>query len=121
MTKFLQKKTSYQTGLIAESLCRLSLRLRFYRIHSSRYRSPVGEIDIVATRGKTLAMIEVKARPSQREALESIQQRQRERLERAANDFLAKHPRFHRHDVRFDVMLVTPRALPLHIKDAWRP
>jgi len=114
-------KTAHQTGLSAESLCRLSLRLRFYNVVASRYRSPLGEIDIVAARGDTLALIEVKARPSQREAAEAIHHRQRERLQRAANDFLAKHPHFNRHNVRFDVMLVAPRSWPVHIKDAWRP
>jgi putative endonuclease len=114
-------RTSYQTGLFAESLCRLALRLKLYRIVTSRYRSPLGEIDIVAARGGVLALIEVKARPSAREALESIQHRQRERLQRAANDFLARHPSFQRHDVRFDVMLVAPRRWPVHIRDAWRP
>ncbi|MDX2028050.1 MAG: YraN family protein [Alphaproteobacteria bacterium] len=115
------EKTSYRTGLFAEALCRLSLRLRFYRVVASRYRSPLGEIDIVAARGNILALVEVKARPSRQQAAESITPRQRERLQRAANDFLARHPGFVRHNLRFDVMLVTPRRWPLHIADAWRP
>lgn len=114
-------RTSYQTGLLAEALCRLSLRLKFYRVLASRYRSPLGEIDIVAARGKILALIEVKARSSQQQAMESISLHQRERLQRAANDFLTRHPGFHGHNVRFDVMLVTPRRWPVHIADAWRP
>lgn len=114
-------KTNYRTGLYAESLCRLALRLKFYRILAARYRSPMGEIDIVALRGDILALVEVKARPSRAEAAEAVHARQRERLARAANDFLARHPRFHRHNLRFDVMLVAPRSWPVHIKDAWRP
>ena|ERR1700722_13322725 len=115
------KKTSYRTGLAAEALCRFALRVKGYRILASRYRSPLGEIDIIAVRGKIVALVEVKARASKREALESIHVRQRERLERAAHDFLARFPRFHQHNVRFDVMLVAPRAWPEHIADAWRP
>ena len=60
-------KTSYRTGLGAEALCRLALRLKFYRVLASRYRSPLGEIDIVAMRGKTVALVEVKARATERE------------------------------------------------------
>jgi putative endonuclease len=114
LAKTSQKKTNYQTGLLAESLCRLALRLKFYRI-------VLGEIDIIAARGDTVALIEVKARRSQREAVEAIHHRQRERLQRAANDFLARHSAFHRHNLRFDVMLVAPGSWPVHIKDAWRP
>jgi putative endonuclease len=121
MEQIMQRKTSHQTGLFAESLCRLVLRLKFYRILAARYRSPLGEIDIVAARGNVLALIEVKARPSRDEAAEAIHIRQRERLQRAANDFLARHPHLQGRDVRFDVMLVAPRSWPAHIKDAWRP
>jgi putative endonuclease len=120
MSKSETKKTNHQTGLIAESLCRLSLRLRFYRILASRYRSHYGEIDIVAARGKNLAFIEVKARPTQTEALESITRHQRERLQRTATDYLAKHPYFRNYNARFDVMLVTPWRWPVHLIDAWR-
>ncbi len=115
------KRSTYRTGLLAEALCRLALRLKFYRIISSRYKSPLGEIDIIALRGDTVAMIEVKARPSTREAIEAILPRQRQRLQRGALDFLARHPQFNNHNLRFDIMLVTPRRWPVHMADAWRP
>jgi putative endonuclease len=114
------KRTSYSTGLLAETLCRWALRLKGYRILSSRYKSPLGEIDIIALRGNAVAMIEVKAR-SEREAVEAILPRQRQRLQRAALDFLARHPQFNTHNLRFDMMLVAPRRWPVHIQNAWRP
>jgi putative endonuclease len=114
-------KTSYTTGLSAEFLCRIALRLKLYRILASRYRSPLGEIDIIASRGKIVALIEVKARATQGAALESISMKQRERLQRAAQDFLARYPSFNSYNLRFDAMLVAPRKWPQHIKDAWRP
>jgi putative endonuclease len=115
------KRATYKTGLAAETLCRFLLRLKGYRILASRYKSPLGEIDIVAMRGMNIAMIEVKARPTRREALESVLPRQRQRLERGALDFLAHHPHLNRHNLRFDIMLVTPRRFPVHMQDAWRP
>ena len=121
MTSELQRIKHYHTGLNAEALCRFALRLKFYRILASRYRSPLGEIDIVALKGKTIALIEVKARATEQEAAECISQRQRERLERGALDFISRHPHFNQYNVRFDVMLVTPRRWPTHIPDAWRP
>lgn len=114
-------KTTYRTGLAAETLCRFALRVKGYRIIASRYKSPLGEVDIIAARGRTVALVEVKARASKREAIEAVHPRQRERLERAAQDFLARHPHFNLHNLRFDVMLVAPRAWPAHIPDAWRP
>jgi len=114
------KKETYRRGLHAEALCRMALRLKLYRIIASRYRSPFGEIDIIAKRGRVLALIEVKARQGEREGMEAVTPQQRERLGRAAADFLARHPRYGKHDVRFDVMLVLPRRWPLHIYAAWR-
>ena len=115
------KKTSYRTGLYAEALCRLVLRLKGYRILASRYKSPLGEIDIVALKRQCVVMVEVKARRSEREAAEAILPRQRQRLERGALDFLAKHPQLNNHNLRFDIMLVASHRLPTHIQDAWRP
>jgi putative endonuclease len=115
------KRTGYRTGLYAEALCRWWLRLKGYRILASRYQSPLGEIDIVALKKQNIVMVEVKARPSTREALESILPRQRQRLERGALDFLAKHPHLNTHNLRFDIMLVAPRAWPVHIQNAWQP
>lgn len=116
-----KSRTSYTTGLSAEAFCRLALRLKFYRILASRYRSPLGEIDIIAVRGKIVALIEVKARSTESKALESISSKQRERLQRAAQDFLARFPGFNNYNLRFDAMLVAPKQWPKHIKDAWRP
>lgn len=111
---------SERWGRWAEALCRLSLRLRGYRILASRLRTPMGEIDIVARRGDTLAVIEVKARSDWDAANEAVSARQRGRLARAAHAFLSVNPQHAGLALRFDVMLVTPRAWPRHLKDAWR-
>lgn len=113
-------RTSYQTGLIAERMCRIALRLKFYRILAERYKTPMGEIDIVAARGNSVVAVEVKARATREEAVESISAQQRERIGRALQDFIMRNPRFARADLRFDVMLAMPRRWPLHIRNAWR-
>ena len=74
----------------AETLCVASLLLRGYRILSRRYRTPMGEIDIVARRGGLVAFIEVKARRTMTEAAESLGERQRQHISRAASAFLQK-------------------------------
>lgn len=108
----------YQTGLRAEKLAALLLRLKGFKIMAQRYKSPVGEIDLVARRGKLLIFVEVKARATMGEALESIQGRQTQRIIRAAEYYmagLAGRP----HDMRFDVIAVCPRFKIKHLPAAF--
>lgn len=102
-------------------LAALLLRLKGYRILATRLKTPAGEIDMVARRGRALAIIEVKARADATAAAEALQPRQLKRLERAAAHFLGRNPALAGLDLRFDVVLVTPLRLPRHMKDAWRP
>ena len=116
-----KRRRADRAGRFAETLCALSLRLRGYRILARRFRTPVGELDIVARRGSALAFVEVKARATLALAAESIAARQRLRVERAAGAYLASHPALSRLDARFDAMLVAPWRWPRHLRDAWRP
>ncbi len=87
------------------------LRLRGYRVLARRFAVGVGEIDIVARRGRVVAVDEVKAR-ADRNLLESpVTARQRQRIARAAEAFLARSPGLAEMDVRFDLMLVRPWRL----------
>lgn len=115
-----RRRKAERRGRWAESLCLWSLRLRGYRILARDYRVGVGEIDILARRGGTLVAIEVKARGDRARASEAITPRQRRRIARAAAHFLAGRSDLVRLTLRFDVMLVTPGRLPLHLRDAWR-
>ena len=113
------RRRAWVRGQRAESLCALLLRLKGYRIVARRFRAPVGEIDIVARRGSVLAVVEVKGRRDAATAAEAITPRQRRRISRAAALFLSARPRLASLDVRFDVMLVVPRRLPIHRMSAW--
>ncbi len=115
-----RRRRAARRGRWAESLCLWSLRLRGYRILARDYRVAVGEIDILARRGRTLVAIEVKARDNHTSAVEAVTARQRRRIMRAAAHFISGRPSLASLTVRFDVMLVVPRRLPLHLRDAWR-
>ena len=115
-----ERQRRYRLGRHAETLCAWHLRVRGWRILARRYRSPVGEIDIVARRGRLIAFVEVKARGNRALALESVTRRQRRRVRRAAELFVGAHPSLGALDVRFDVMVVSPWSLPHHVIDAWR-
>ncbi|MDA0238961.1 MAG: YraN family protein [Proteobacteria bacterium] len=108
-------------GWAAETATAWTLRLKGYRIIRRRHKSPVGEIDLIARRGKLLIFIEVKARATYEAAAHSVTRRQRNRIERAAALFLSSQSAYAGFDIRFDVVLITRGRLPIHIKDAWRP
>ena len=115
------RRAAFRLGHRAERLCVWSLRLRAYRILARRFRVPAGEIDLIARRGRIVTAIEVKARGDYGAAAEAVTPKQRRRIARALEHFLGTRPDLRGHDLRFDVMLVTPGRLPRHIRDAWRP
>jgi putative endonuclease len=115
-----ERLRAVRRGRFAEWLCVWHLRLRFYRVLARGYRVPPGEIDIIARRGTVVAAIEVKARDTLVDAAEAVTPRQRRRVARAFEHFLASHPQPPGAILRFDVMLVVPRRLPRHLRDAWR-
>lgn len=114
------RQRRYRLGHYAEIISVWHLRLRGYRVLARRFKTPVGEIDIIARRGKVVAFIEVKARRTEALAIESITPRQRNRIRRAAGAFLGARPLLTNCDLRFDIMLVTPWTMPNHITGAWR-
>ncbi len=116
-----RRRRAERAGRAAETACARLLRLKGYRVLARRYRSAVGEIDIVARRGALIAVIEVKARRDYAAAVEAVDSRQRGRIERAAAMFLAENAALASLAVRFDVMVVLPWRLPVHLEDAWRP
>jgi putative endonuclease len=114
------REAAYQRGLKQELLAAWWLRLKGYRILVHRYRTPLGEIDLVASRGKMLAFIEIKARATPEAALQAITPHQQARIRQAAHIFLQNHPALINREMRFDAFLACPGRLPKHVKDAWR-
>ncbi len=117
----LPRQRAYRAGRSAETMAVALLRLKGYRILTRDYRAGVGELDIVARRGRLLAVVEVKRRRTMRGALEAVTPRQQRRIARATELFVARHAGFDDLDIRFDVIVVLPRRPPRHIMDAWRP
>ena len=116
-----RRRRAWRRGRTAEALCVWHLRLRGWRVLARGYRVAIGEVDIIARRGGVIAAIEVKARASLDAASEAVSPRQRRRVARAFEHFLARQPGLAGLALRFDVMLVAPRRLPCHLPDAWRP
>ncbi len=108
-----------RAGHRGEALAALFLRTKLYGIRERRYRTPVGELDIVAERGGTLVFVEVKARAYSSGEAEALAAVDRRRIVRAALHYLARHPRLAQRAMRFDVIFVAPFAWPRHVIDAF--
>ena len=114
-----ERQIAFRTGISAESRAAALLVAKGFRILARRYRTPVGEIDIVARRRKLLVFVEVKARERFDDAAWSVTVRQRARIVAAADAWLAANSDRAIEDIRFDAVLVAPRRIPRHIPAAF--
>jgi putative endonuclease len=108
----------YRRGRFSELVAAAALLAKGYRILGRRCRTPYGEIDLIAVRGRRLAFVEVKRRATRAEAEAALTQYQARRIVRAADHWTARHPRYREHDRGLDAILVVPRRLPCHLPDA---
>ncbi|MGE3298157.1 MAG: YraN family protein [Porticoccaceae bacterium] len=122
------KAQQHGRGADAERAAETFLRRHGLRILARNYRTPRGEIDIIADDGGVLAFVEVRMRSGSvfGGAEESIDRRKRQRIIAAARHFLANGPSAEPL-CRFDAMLLTPPAPPAEegyavewLRDAFR-
>jgi len=114
-----ERQVAFRFGLSAESRAAAYLIAKGFRILARRWKSPVGEIDIVARRRHLLIFVEVKARERLDDAAWSVTDRQRARIVAAAETYLARVADETIRDIRFDAVLVAPGRIPLHIPAAF--
>src|ERR1700675_2328724 len=98
------RQIAFRFGLSAESRAAALLIAKGFRILARRFRSPVGEIDIIARRRALLVFVEVKARDTLDDAAWSVTGRQRSRIIAAADAWLAQNSDERIRDIRFDAM-----------------
>ena len=113
------RQIAFRFGVSAESRASAYLIAKGYRIVARRFKTPVGEIDIVARRRGALVFVEVKARETLDGAAEAVTPRQRRRIIAAAETWLARNPDDVMREIRFDVVLVAPGRLPRHLQGAF--
>lgn len=110
---------AYQVGHRGEALAAWFLRCKLYRIVQRRYKTPVGEIDLIAERFGTTVFVEVKARTKAESEAETLEGVNQSRIIRAAQYWLARHPAKAATPLRFDIIFLTRGRWPRHLVNAF--
>ena len=113
------RRFAESAGRRGEFWAALLLRLKFYRILASRVKTPLGEIDLIASRGKLTVFVEVKSRSFSHQETEALYAVNRRRILRAAQYWLIREPKRAEGELRFDVIFLAPFAPPRHLKGAF--
>ncbi len=113
-----KKQQAFSRGIWAERLAAFALMLKGFRIVERRYKTRFGEIDLIARRGRLVLIVEVKARSSVEAAMEAVNSSNLQRIEAAADHWLARQPDHARLCLRLDLIAVLPRRWPVHIPAA---
>lgn len=112
-----ERRARLRRGRSSELMAATLLLAKGYFILGRRVKTRAGEIDIIAVRGGRLAFIEVKRRASFADAEAAITFKQAARIRRAADHWLAHHPRYHGREQHFDVIFLVPGRWPRHVRD----
>lgn len=116
----MKRQQAERRGRQGEERAAAWLRLRGWDILDQRVKTPLGEVDIIASRGSLVAFVEVKWR-AKAEDLDFAIDAYRLRRVAAAAESVAHKYATKGEDLRVDVILLAPRAFPRHITNAWQP
>jgi putative endonuclease len=114
-----RRRKAFFRGHSAERLASLALMLKGFRIVQRRYKTRLGEIDLIARRGDLILIVEVKARSSLEAAMEAVNHTTMRRISAAADLWLARQPDRARLSLRFDLVAVLPWRWPVHVPAAF--
>lgn len=113
------RRKARRYGMWTEFLAATALRLKGYRILARNYRTRAGEIDIIARKGDLVAIVEVKARKTLAASLDAVDHTGSQRIEAAADWWLASRRDADKLSMRFDIISVQPWSWPVHVEDAF--
>ena len=116
----MRRQLAEKQGRAGEARAALWLRAKGWRVLDQRVKTPVGEIDLVAKRGKLIAFVEVKWRKDKSELDHAVDHNRLARVAAAAEAVAHRYAQ-ESEDIRIDVILLAPGALPRHIANAWQP
>jgi len=105
-------------GRRGEAIAAWFLRLKGWRIVGERVKTPRGEVDLIARRGKSIAFVKVKARTKTVDLATAIDATRLRRVAAAAEILLPKYGK-KCENVQIDVIMVAPWRWPNHLPNVW--
>lgn len=115
----LRRRKALRRGSTAEYVAAIFLMLKGYRILAMRYKTKLGEIDIIARKGDLAVFVEVKARADEMGAVDAVSYASQKRIRAASDLWLARQRDYARLSQRYDIVAILPRKLPRHFPDAF--
>jgi putative endonuclease len=109
-------------GLAGEEKAAAYLEAQGFTIKAQRFKTPYGEIDLIAEYDDMLVFVEVKQRRHAYAAYEAVTHRQQQRITQAAHYYMATFEGVWAQyaSFRFDVVLLcSENKMPVHIESAW--
>lgn len=113
------RQKAYRKGYIAEYIAAIFLLIKGYRICNMRYKTKLGEIDIIARKGNLAIFIEVKARATRQLGVDAVSYQSQNRIRDASDLWLAKQRNPQLISQRYDIIVMTPWGFPTHFLDAF--
>lgn len=116
----MQKKSSWSShkkGVFYENCATIYLQCKGYSLLRKRYKTPVGEIDLLMCRGDTLVGVEIKQRKHQKDVMSAITPFQQRRIQKCLLWASQHFPQFC--NLRIDTVLISPFKWPIHIQNAF--
>lgn len=110
---------TYRRGLFYEWLASIFLKLKLYKILYKRYKTPVGEIDLICRKKDTIIFVEVKYRTRLFEEDNVVQNKQIYRIRNAAAFFIARNSFYNSFNLRFDLLIINNRLSIKHYQNVW--
>jgi putative endonuclease len=114
-----RRRRAERRGHLSEYLAALYLLLKGYRILAIRYRTKLGEIDIVARKRTLVVFVEVKARLREGDAIDAVGYDTQRRIRAASEIWLTRRRDAHLLSCRYDIVAVMPARVPRHFPDAF--
>ena len=113
----ISRRSAERKGHKGETFAAVLLMFKGYRIVARRYKTKLGEVDIIARRRNIVALVEVKSRNTLLEAMDAVDTMTMRRIEAAGDLWLAKQRDYARINIRYDLIAILPRKFPVHIEN----
>lgn len=114
-----KRQKAEQFGRQMEEKAAKYLKNKGYIVLEYRFKTPFGEIDLIAQKSDAIIFVEVKARTKTSDLATALEAVNQSRIINAASLWLAKNPERANSDMRFDVIVLTPNQSPHHLENAF--